>query len=32
MLEIGYQHVVVANDLRLLSRGVGEVLKGLKGP
>jgi 4-hydroxy-2-oxoheptanedioate aldolase len=32
MLEIGYQHVVVANDLRLLIRSVGEILKGLKGP
>ncbi len=31
MLEIGYQHVVVANDLRLLTRSAGELLKGLKG-
>ncbi len=30
MLAIGYQHVVVGNDLKLLIRSVGDVLKGLK--
>ncbi|HEX4505793.1 MAG TPA: aldolase/citrate lyase family protein [Alphaproteobacteria bacterium] len=30
MLEIGYQHIVVANDLRLLTGAVGKLLKELQ--
>jgi 4-hydroxy-2-oxoheptanedioate aldolase len=29
MFDIGYQHVVIANDLRLLARGTAELLERL---